>query len=135
VAVAVASAQQAEAEMHYKNGRQAKVGDAVVGRTFNTGNRAIAGTLVTLTPGPDACSAKVGFLETRTVSAMSAMHGAGLHVVSVQGTEQHGNAGELEVIFYREDYTECKNLLHADDAFSAHDRLRGTSGEIARAVG
>jgi hypothetical protein len=99
--------------MYYRNGREAKVGDRVVGRCYNT-KGLVAGTLVSVTPGTDACSAKVGFLETWTPEAQPLMSvGSGL--VAVQGTEQHGGAGKLAVTVFREDYTECKNLLHVDD--------------------
>jgi hypothetical protein len=96
--------------MHYRNGREAKVGDRVVGRCFNT-KGLVAGTLVSLTPGPDACSAKVGFVVLHTNLEGLVL----LRAVAFQGTEQHGSAGPRAVAVYEEDYTECKNLLHADD--------------------
>lgn len=107
--------------MHYRNGREAKVGDRVVGRCFNT-KGLVAGTLVSLTPGPDACSAKVGFLKTFPVTEVTnaSFEAAGFvgttdRVCAIQGTEQHGMYGPLAVTKYVEDYSEAKNLLHADD--------------------
>jgi len=43
--------------MHYKNGREAKVGEQVVGKDSN-GN-AVGGTLVEINPGSTACNGKV----------------------------------------------------------------------------
>ena len=43
--------------MHYKNGREAKVGDQVVGR--DCCNRVLAGVLVEITPGTNTCNGRV----------------------------------------------------------------------------
>lgn len=40
--------------MHYKNGREVKIGDQVVGKDWQ-GN-AVAGIVVKTTPGADACN-------------------------------------------------------------------------------
>lgn len=106
--------------MHYKNGREARVGDQVVGKTYNRKDP-VAGTLVTLTPGEDSCSAKVGFLTMRTFSEMTRGNDdkpfcIPYSVVAVQGTEQHGAGGVWALTSYEEDYTECGNLLHVEDA-------------------
>jgi len=42
--------------MHYKNGREAKTGDPVVGPNYNG---AIAGTIHSLNPGTTTCNAQV----------------------------------------------------------------------------
>ena len=118
--------------MHYKNGRPAKVGDPVVGTTFNytAPGCTIAGTLVSCTPGPDACSAKVGMLVTvlesehKTDGSLLLLGDRriyGATPIIVQGTEQHGSAGPKAATYYVEDYTECKHLLHAEDAAQAKD--------------
>ena len=103
--------------MHYKNGREAHVGDLVVGKTYNRPG-VIAGTLVSITRGEDMCSAKVGFLRL----VMPVPEGWQVRVggvVAIQGTEQHGASGERAATVYEEDYTHCGNLLHADDAGAA----------------
>lgn len=43
--------------MHYMNGREAKVGDSVVGK--DTDGRIFAGVLHTITPGSDTCNGGV----------------------------------------------------------------------------
>jgi hypothetical protein len=98
--------------VHYRNGREAKVGDRVVGRCYNT-TGLVSGTLVSLTPGPDTCSAMVGFLETRVGSTPLAW--GTCQPVIVQGTEQHGAKEPLAATMYKQDFTECKNLLHVED--------------------
>lgn len=115
--------------MHYKNGREAKIGDAVVGTVFNNGGRIVAGTLVSVTPGPDSCSAMVGYTVTAKIDEKTFKQGYVLingkplylntGIVKVQGTEKHGSDGDVAVTLYVQDYTECKNLLHAEDALAA----------------
>jgi hypothetical protein len=101
--------------MHYQNGREAHVGDPVVGRTYNRLG-VVSGTLISLTPGLDACSAKVGFLRLVTpVPEGYQVHSGG--VVAIQGTQNHGASGEKAATVYEEDYTECKKLMHAEDVF------------------
>jgi hypothetical protein len=96
--------------MHYKNGREAKVGDLVVGKTYNTSGKTISGTLISLTPGPDSCSCEVGYLVVQAVELREA------NPVRVAGGQQHGNGGDRVSVGFRSDYSECKNLLHAEDA-------------------
>jgi hypothetical protein len=125
--------------MHYRNGREAKVGDPVVGTTYNRKGQ-VAGTLVSLTPGTDTCSAKVGFLETIPLSdvqrvsygAPGFVSGAD-KVVAIQGTEQHGAYGPSAITVYREDYTHAGNLWHADDAYwvnAAGDAVQPPAPEV-----
>lgn len=129
--------------MHYKNGRPAKIGDPVVGTVFNNGGKIVAATLVSCTPGPDACSALVGYLITVPLTDEEAIkrgyvpvEGPTMKVavyikepVKVQGTEQHGSAGPLAATFYVQDYTECKHLLHAEDAAQAAQPMVGEMAE------
>lgn len=111
--------------MHYRNGRVAKIGDAVIGTVFNNGGAIVAGTLVSVTPGPDCCSAMVGFVSTVAIDENTFKQGYVMindkavyltSLIKVQGTEKHGSDGPIAVTFYTQDYTECKNLLHAEDA-------------------
>ena len=43
--------------MHYKNGRQAKVGDMIV--TRNYGNAPLAGIVSSISPGTTTCNANI----------------------------------------------------------------------------
>ncbi len=107
--------------MHYMNGREAKVGDTVIGRTYNR-DAIVSGTLVSLTSGVDSCSAKVGFLRlVKPVPESYQVHAGG--VVAIQGTEEHGARGEKAATVYEEDYTECKNLLHSEDALGLSEMM------------
>ena len=47
---------------HYADGTEAKVGDQVIGKLYNTpGVR--AGTIISITPGADSCNAQVAFMQ------------------------------------------------------------------------
>lgn len=46
---------------HYADGTEAKVGDQVVGKLYNTPGKR-AGTIISITPGVESCNAMVGFL-------------------------------------------------------------------------
>jgi hypothetical protein len=102
--------------MHYKNGREAKVGDSVVGTCFNT-KGVVAGTLVSLTPGTDACSAMVAFLTLK--AGATPLDWGTNKPVHVMGTAFHGSQEPLAAQVHAQDYTECKYLLHAEDALAA----------------
>ena len=72
---------------------------------------------MSVTPGADVCSAKVGWLSVvvhNSGKPDQARHDLG--PVITQGCASHGSAGANMDTFYCEDYTECKNLLHVEDA-------------------
>ena len=104
--------------MHYANGREARVGDHVVGRCYNT-EKLVAGVLMSVTPGADACSALVGYLDVFPAEAQP----GGLYTAlcEVHGDQQHGAAGEKKVTRFRTDYTHCANLMHVDDVVMIGD--------------
>lgn len=86
--------------MRYMNGRLAKVGDKVVGTCFNTldengKKRIVSGTLVSVTPGNDSCSAMVAFVEVYPAEVGKIPYNA--QTCRVQGDEAHGLAGTLRV--------------------------------------
>jgi hypothetical protein len=49
--------------MHYKDGTEARVGDQVAGKLYNTEGTRI-GVIVSVTPGTESCNAMVTFHET-----------------------------------------------------------------------
>ncbi len=113
--------------MHYANGREAKVGDQVIGRTFNQPD-VVSGTLVSLTPGPDACSAQVEWRRAIKLDdaetaqqAMGRMRTVQMRAnaeveVTLRHAENHGDRGSAVAIVTCRDYSECKYLLHVKDA-------------------
>jgi hypothetical protein len=107
--------------MHYRNGREAKVGDPVVGITYNRKGQ-VAGTLISITPGPDNCSAMVAFIESKP-GATPLDWGTG-SPIKVIGTSNHGAKEPLQALVYREDFTHCSNLWHADDAYWANEAVQ-----------
>jgi hypothetical protein len=118
-----------EALMHYANGREAKVGDYVVGKTYNQPD-VVAGTLVSLTPGPDNCSAQVEYeravvldegetAEQAMMRAWTVLNRVAQGDLTLRRTEAHGERGRPAIIVRCRDYTHAGNLVHADDARQA----------------
>jgi hypothetical protein len=60
---------------HYKDGTEAKVGDHVIGRPYNT-DHDIAGTVVSISPAADSCNLQVEFVESLPLGATHD-HGTG----------------------------------------------------------
>ncbi|HXU60897.1 MAG TPA: hypothetical protein VN962_04305 [Polyangia bacterium] len=100
---------------HYADGTEAKVGDQVVGKLYNTEGKR-AGTIVSITPGADSCNAMVQFTEAVAVKddeppAPPRMaifdrrdDGVGAARFRVSHGEQHGSAGPKFVLFECADY-------------------------------
>lgn len=93
---------------HYKDGKQAYVGDHVVGKPYNT-DHDIAGTVVSITPDADSCNLQVEFIE----SVPSEMPGApNMHDRDVPSrskhTADHGTNGPMHQRFLCRDYGEVK---------------------------
>lgn len=106
--------------MHYANGREAQVGDQVVGRVYNTPG-VVAGTLVSVTPGQDSCNAMVEFIAAAPPGKTQPRMLVATEPARIQKTQQHGSAGPEVAVYLCRDYTHCGNLLHAEDAFAAGD--------------
>lgn len=108
---------------HYKDGTEAKVGDQVVGKLYNTAGIR-AGTIISITPGADSCNAQVAFVEAVPL-------GAGHHTIKVPGmavrdplvgpgvppprarvvrAENHGSAGAEFALFECVDYCAVSEL-------------------------
>jgi hypothetical protein len=108
---------------HYADGTEAKVGDQVYGKLYNTeGVR--AGTLVSITPGVESCNALVGFLVAVRVgdAGVAGSVGDPMPRMSVQDKdrdavrlravhgEQHGSAGPLFHLVECVDYCATNEL-------------------------
>lgn len=89
--------------MHYKNGRIAKVGDPVIGTTYNR-NGTQAGILVGLTPEKETCNCRVALMNRQFTAGMMGY--------------LHKEDDELATLLICVDYSACKDLLHADDAMN-----------------
>lgn len=98
--------------MHYRNGREAKVGDKVVGTCYNT-KGIVVGTLVSITPSSTSRNAMVAWLDLRIGSTPLDWHTN--QPVHVMGTADHGAKEPIAAQVYKQDYTQCDNLWHADD--------------------
>jgi hypothetical protein len=76
---------------HYADGRVARVGDAVLGTTYNVPGRVI-GVIAQITGDGETCNAKVA---------------ASLRIVEAEGRQLAVPAGDV-------DYTECGKLVPLD---------------------
>lgn len=108
---------------HYKDGTEAKVGDQVFGKLYNTeGLR--AGTIISITPGAESCNAMVGFLmavrqadpglagdASEPMPRMSVVDKArdATRLRAIRG-EQHGSAGASFVLVECADYCATNEL-------------------------
>jgi hypothetical protein len=125
---------------HFKNGRPAQVGDPVVGKVASTAGH-VAGTLVSVTPGDDACNAQVEFIVALTLAAVQAGVAPYAHARAVPPfsrlSEKHGSAGEEYIHFVCRDYATLSDLLHADDAvddaFTNYRLAKGVAKVVAEA--
>lgn len=99
---------------HYADGTPCNIGDMVTAKLFNT-DHPVAGTVVSITPGADACNVKVRFVEAVFVVADDAngtlprprMAVGEPHIAK---SEQHGSAGHLIALYDCEDYCDTNKL-------------------------
>ncbi len=105
--------------MYYKNGRQAVVGDHVIGKTASRAG-VTAGTLLSVTPGQYACEASVGFIETAGFNDVK--RSGGFASAHIHGSQDAGFSGPIMVSGFAYDYATCGDLLHADDAIPVGNR-------------
>ena len=110
---------------HYKDGTEAKIGDHVVGKLYNTAG-VRAGTIVSITPGVDSCNAMVGYVEAvpmpadgkpkvpgmalRDTLADGEDAGKRVPIMRVAKTEAHGSAGAEFAFFECADYCAINEL-------------------------
>ncbi|MHB8440417.1 MAG: hypothetical protein ACYDD4_14850 [Acidimicrobiales bacterium] len=111
--------------MHYKNGREAKIGDPVIGKVYNQAGP-VAGTLVSLTLGSDNCSAQVEWIGVEKVEAGAPLlqrkpppNAVMMEFTRMRGDEQHGAGGTPVRLMLCRDYTHAANLLHVADVLAA----------------
>jgi hypothetical protein len=108
---------------HYKDGSEAKIGDQVYGKLYNTeGLR--AGTILSITPGVESCNALVGFQMTMPLDGESKSTVPRMALVDSNEpgtttlvyrkrrarTEQHGSAGPEVDIYDCADYSATNEL-------------------------
>lgn len=92
--------------MHYKSGTEARVGDHVIGKPYNTEHQ-VAGTVVSLTPGAIACNLQVEFITSikiATETALPRMRAPEAMQPRFSKSENHGCAGPEHARFICRDY-------------------------------
>ncbi len=112
--------------MHYKNGREAKVGDLVVGVTHNSERKLRVGKVLELMPKQGPCNVRLLAIGTAT----------GLMVGSQNDIEAtRFNGGQIlratirregeppHALEIGEDFADCKELFTVSDAFKAANAI------------
>lgn len=98
---------------HYKDGSQAKVGDHVIGRLYNSGPEPKAGIIISITPGVESCNAQVQFTEARPVDHTGSSARPGMALAGdpriVKG-EAHGSSGPTFALYTCADYCATNEL-------------------------
>lgn len=85
---------------HYRDGREAKLGDLVVGTTYNRSGRKIVGQVTSITPNSESCNLRVSFVSEVDPDSM--------YGVLSGFITQIGSAGKRVVLRADEDYGETK---------------------------
>jgi hypothetical protein len=86
---------------HYKDIREARVGDSVQGVTNNLGGRTVVGTILSLTPGSESANCQVGFLDTVLAKEFTGWQAGALF---------RNQSGELYMLIPKVDYADIRNL-------------------------
>lgn len=106
---------------HYADGSEAKVGDQVVGKLYNSGPEPKAGVIISITPGAESCNAMVQFCEAAPLELdpggedpkpprMAILEENRLPARRTVRGEQHGSAGASFVLFTCADYCATNEL-------------------------
>lgn len=120
---------------HYADGTEAKVGDQVTGKLYNS-EGIKAGVIISITPGQESCNAQVQFSEAKPIAEDAVMPEAPRMCLRapvephspfsriVKG-EQHGSSGPQFVVFQcctnpAEDYIPLRHGPSDGSAWSNH---------------
>lgn len=82
---------------HYKDGTEAKVGDHVRGKPYNTPHE-VAAVVVSISPGAESCNMIVAFLAPQEQSGSGMSHGYACR------PEDHGSKGDPKHYYMKTDY-------------------------------
>lgn len=101
---------------HYKDGTEAKIGDQVFGKLYNTeGVR--CGTIISITPGSESCNAQVQFTDVQPylksiADGASPIPRMALYPPSprIVKTRNHGTEGEEVALYDCVDYCAINEL-------------------------
>jgi len=103
---------------HYADGTEAKVGDQVTGKLYNS-EGIKAGVIISITPDQESCNAQVQFTETKPIvdavmpeaprMALFSKDGESRLTRIVKG-EAHGSQGPEFVVFQCADYCATNEL-------------------------
>jgi|ERR1035437_786028 hypothetical protein len=100
---------------HYADGTEAKVGDQVIGKLYNT-DGIKAGVIVSITPGQESCNAMVQFADVKLAEGAKESLRMSIYVepskplIRVVKGEQHGSSGANYVVYFCSDYCATNEL-------------------------
>lgn len=100
---------------HYVDGTEAKVGDFVTGKPYNT-DHVVAGTVVSISPETDSCNMEVAYLEVVPAPAVGSEVLYKTRRMNKQkdletrGNQNHGSAGDQVTTVYCRDYAAVKEF-------------------------
>jgi hypothetical protein len=99
---------------HYADGTEARVGDQVVGRLYNSGPDPKAGVIVSVTPGVESCNATVQFSQVVPTGSerprMAVRSDPDTYMSRAVRGEQHGSAGPESDVYVCSDYCATNEL-------------------------
>lgn len=107
---------------HYKDGTEAKIGDLVKGKPYNT-EGVVVGTVIGITANQESCNLRVGFLEATPLARPPARMAIPTPLVH---RDPDGNSSLLVIAV---DYGETKafELLHRPSALTAEQETANRS--------
>ncbi len=112
--------------MHYKNGKESKLGDLVVGPTHNSDHKLRIGRVLELMPKQGPCNLRLMVIGTPTglmVGQEKDIEATRFHGGKIIRTMTVHNFG-LEVA---EDFADCKDLVTVLDAYKALNAIESYS--------
>ncbi|HEX7687366.1 MAG TPA: hypothetical protein VF453_06655 [Burkholderiaceae bacterium] len=108
--------------MHYKDGREAKVGDLVKGKVYNTPG-VVVGVMLGITPGAPTCNCRVGIVRYRDAGDIGKVEQPYAHAVCLSDghfqvhRERIGHGPiTATLVGVKVDYGQCDQLelVHRD---------------------
>ena len=99
--------------MHYKNGRECKVGDTVIGTTHNSEQKLRLGVVVRLMPEQGPCNVRLLLLNSHEP------RGNGIPFAETT-THYDGKPIRIATGF---DYADVAQLAHVEDCFRLYDAI------------
>jgi hypothetical protein len=112
--------------MHYKNGRESKVGDLVVGVTHNSDHKLRIGKVLELMTNKGSCNVRllvIGMATGMMVGDGNDIEARRFHGGEILRARIHKLEEEPHAVEISEDFADCKELVTVSDAFKAANAI------------